>query len=77
MIMITLKMCSLHKGSFDGDLLVSSCVFIRKNYPNRQAGSVSGIIYFYVYISLFHLARLDTRSRRSDKKFLKNHSLLI
>ena len=32
MIMITLKMCSLYKGSSQGDVFLSSWVFIRKKY---------------------------------------------
>ena len=45
-----MKMCSLHKESFYGDALLPSWVFIWKKYPNRQADSVRGIIYFCVYI---------------------------
>ena len=45
-IMITLKMCSLYKGSPQGDVLLSSWVFIRKKIEEP----VSGIIYFCVYI---------------------------
>ena len=50
MIMRTLKMCNLYKESFWGDVLISSCVFIWKKYPDGCSGSVSGIIYFCVYI---------------------------
>ena len=50
MIMTTLKMCSLHKESFYGGILLTSWMFLWEKYPNRWAGSVSGIIYFSVYV---------------------------
>ena len=46
-----LKMCSLHKGSFYGDILDTFQQGVyREKYPYRLGGSVSGIIYFCVYI---------------------------
>ena len=50
MIMRTLKMCRLYKESFKGDVLLSSWAFIWKKYPHRCSGSVSGIIYFFIYV---------------------------
>ena len=46
MIMATLKICSMYKGSSSGDVLLPSWVSIWKEYPS----SVSRIIYFCVYI---------------------------
>ena len=51
MIMTTLKMCSLHKESFYGDVLLSSWVFIRKKYPdNTRWRSKRNKIFFCLYI---------------------------
>ena len=50
MTMTALKMCSLHKEIFYGDVLLSSWVFVWKKYPERWVSSVSGIIDFCVYI---------------------------
>ena len=50
MIMATLKMCILHKESFYGGILLTSWMFLWEKYPNRRAGSVSGIICFSVYV---------------------------
>ena len=40
MIMTTLKMRSLYKESSEGDVLLSSWVFVWKKYLDRRAGYV-------------------------------------